>query len=446
MGQGTQTGSYSAAEAARLLRVSIPTLKQMCATGEIPHFKTPGGHLRILVDGLKSIQGKADSSTTIRPSSVLQSRRERIEEINLEGQELRAQRELRKLRNEEAAEAEQRRVEDEARQQESERRARAAAQVQIDRLNREAQESRERAEFEQIVEFRERWFQVAESKVNEVDRLSAEQRKQLLDALEVEINKRGPADGGRMEMVLVRTVKAVMEPWECEWRREQAEQAARQAGARTMERLLWQFPYQATDSEKADAMAAMKVALVSLPASTSEPELVRVARQAFDPVRQRVDRRLLAERVVQWAVGELPWLGRKEVDELRLRRQCCEIVAGLPVDALEQEMKAAVESVVGTACSEIRRRKANEETAARKAKLIEEAKLQVFLYLGELANEEVITSEEFWDSKLRKGLEHTIEQELLAELSGQENTGEVKVLVRQIVDHELEIEDEEEDG
>lgn len=440
-----QSASYSAAEAARLLRVSIPTLKQMCATGEIPHFKTPGGHLRILVDGLESIQGKAGRLTTSTPSSVLQSRRERVEELNLEGQELRSQRELRKLRNEDAAEAEQRRAENEARQQESQRRAQADAQERIDRFKREAQERQEHAELELIAEFRERWFQVAESKADRVDRLSAEQRKQLLDALEVEINKRGPADEARMEMVLTRTIKAVVEPWDCEWRREDAEQAARQVGARAMERLLWQFPYQATDSERAEAMAAMQAALGSLPASTPEPELVRVARKALDPVRQQVERRLMAERVLQWAVGQLPWLGRTEVNEARLRRGCREILVRLPADAVEQEMKAAVESLVGTACREIKERKANEEMAARKTKLIEDAKLQVFLYMGELANEEVISNEELWDSKLRKDLERTVEQELRAKLSGEEAYGELRQLVRQVVDDELEIEEEEEE-
>ena len=63
--------SYSAAEAARLLRVSIPTLKRMCDAGEIPCFRTPGGHLRIPADGLKNFQGKATGSTTSAPSSVL---------------------------------------------------------------------------------------------------------------------------------------------------------------------------------------------------------------------------------------------------------------------------------------------------------------------------------------------------------------------------------------
>jgi hypothetical protein len=88
VGQHKQSASYSAAEAPRLLRVSNPTLKRMCATRDIPCFKTSGGYLCIPVNGLKSIQGKAGGSTTSTPSSVLQSRRERVEELNLEGQEL----------------------------------------------------------------------------------------------------------------------------------------------------------------------------------------------------------------------------------------------------------------------------------------------------------------------------------------------------------------------
>ena len=83
-----QNASCFTAEAARLLRVSILTLKRMCATRDIPFFKTSGEHLCIPVNGLKSIQGKAGGSTTSTPSSVLQSRRERVEELNLESQEL----------------------------------------------------------------------------------------------------------------------------------------------------------------------------------------------------------------------------------------------------------------------------------------------------------------------------------------------------------------------
>jgi hypothetical protein len=83
-----QNASYSMAVAVRLLRVSIPTLKWMCATEDIPYFKSSGGHLCIPVNGLKNIQAKAGGSTTSTPSSMLQSRRERVEELNLEGQEL----------------------------------------------------------------------------------------------------------------------------------------------------------------------------------------------------------------------------------------------------------------------------------------------------------------------------------------------------------------------
>ena len=169
--------SYSAPEAARLLRVSIPTLKRMCKGGEIPCFRTPGGHLRIPADGLKNFQGKGSGSTTSAPSSVLVNRRERLEELNLEGQELRAQRELRKLRNEEAAEAEQRRAEAEQRQGEAKRRAQTAEQDRIDRLHREAEERKRQAEVQRVADFRRRWLNVAERKADEVGWLSAQGRK-----------------------------------------------------------------------------------------------------------------------------------------------------------------------------------------------------------------------------------------------------------------------------
>src|SRR3989442_2681276 len=140
-----ETVSYSAAEAARLLRVSIPTLKRMCAAGEIPCFRTPGGHLRIPADGLKNFQGKASRSTTSAPSSVLATRRERVEELNLEGQELRASRDLEKLRAEQDQEEERRAAQVQA--QQLERQARIEA-TRFEHAKDERRAAREREEAE----------------------------------------------------------------------------------------------------------------------------------------------------------------------------------------------------------------------------------------------------------------------------------------------------------
>ena len=47
--------SFSASEAAALLRVSIPTLKRMVGEGRLESFRTPGGHLRILAASVDTL-------------------------------------------------------------------------------------------------------------------------------------------------------------------------------------------------------------------------------------------------------------------------------------------------------------------------------------------------------------------------------------------------------
>ena len=94
--------SYSAAEAARILGVSIPTLKRMADDGELESFRTTGGHLRILAESLEGFQHGNNNHPrpprTVQPSPVLTSCRERVEEYVLEAQEWKAKRELQRLK------------------------------------------------------------------------------------------------------------------------------------------------------------------------------------------------------------------------------------------------------------------------------------------------------------------------------------------------------------
>ena len=99
--------SYSVAEAARLLGVSSPTVKRMAADGKLDSFRTPGGHLRFPSETVERLrEGGGKEVRRHGPSPVLTNRQERVEELALEGQELRAQRDLAKLRKKTAEEAE----------------------------------------------------------------------------------------------------------------------------------------------------------------------------------------------------------------------------------------------------------------------------------------------------------------------------------------------------
>jgi excisionase family DNA binding protein len=79
-------------EATAALGVSAPTVKRMVAEGRIEAYRTPGRHLRILAESVEAMrEGKHGQPRPVRDASpVLQNRRERLEELTLETQEVRA--------------------------------------------------------------------------------------------------------------------------------------------------------------------------------------------------------------------------------------------------------------------------------------------------------------------------------------------------------------------
>src|SRR5712692_1388434 len=91
--------SYTVREASQALGFSVPTVIRMCEEGTLQHFVSPGGHRRIPSEAIAAVRtnGRSRSSTASAPSSVLQNRRERLEELGLDAQEIRAHRELDRL-------------------------------------------------------------------------------------------------------------------------------------------------------------------------------------------------------------------------------------------------------------------------------------------------------------------------------------------------------------
>jgi len=111
----TNHEAMSMAEAAASLGVSVPTVRQMVARGQLVAFRTPGGHLRFTTDSVRAAKGESIPATAGRVlSSSLQNRRERVEELNLEATEFRAQRQLDTLRREQEQEEAERSAEAEA--------------------------------------------------------------------------------------------------------------------------------------------------------------------------------------------------------------------------------------------------------------------------------------------------------------------------------------------
>ena len=83
--------------AAHLLGVSPRTVKRLAREGRLPHFLTPGGHFRFRRAELEAFAkgGSLPTPVSAAGSSVpIQSRRERVEGLRLDAEELRAQRSL----------------------------------------------------------------------------------------------------------------------------------------------------------------------------------------------------------------------------------------------------------------------------------------------------------------------------------------------------------------
>jgi excisionase family DNA binding protein len=436
--------SHSASDAATQLGVSIPTLKRMVKDGTVEGFRTPGGHLRISAESIEAAKNSRQARPRARESSpVLQNRRERVEELTLEAQELRAKRELGKLRREEQEEAEAREAEAQARQEEAEQR-RAEIVTERERLEHEKAEDRRRRQREQAEEearleaeqelavFRERWYALAAQAVTtpRLNWLTASQRKEVTDALESEVDRRQPADAPRMTDILARSLAALVEPL-------QAERDVQERRQRLTEEALRSLPYSATEAEKLKATAVVREALRRFDSFADGCEMRVAAQEAVQPVRQGIERRELDAKLLRWAMWELPW-SKNDQDAARVRRECTEILAELPIEISEAEGKEALAATVAEARSEIEQRQAEKERQAKKARLVAEGVADVVSYMAESERRGDLTREEYYDSELADHLRTIVRRGLESDLTGDESTKEVRELAREIIDGDIE--------
>ena len=181
--------ALSITEAARQLGVSGRTIKRMIDDGKIPAFRTRGGHLRIPAESVRTVKGETPRAVS-NPSSVLQNRPERVEELALEAQELRGRCQLERLRRDAATEEQRYLAESETLRRESEREVQAIA-LERERESREQAEAerRRRHESEQHqarTRFISQWIEAGLKRIpaNAPGELQFEVRQRLKKALE----------------------------------------------------------------------------------------------------------------------------------------------------------------------------------------------------------------------------------------------------------------------
>lgn len=204
-----------------------------------------------------------------------------------------------------------------------------------------------------------------------------------------------------------------------------------------MQYALLKLPCLATEADQTRVIATIRDALRRLDDDVDECEMRVAAQDAIQPLCQAIKKRLLDERVIDWAVRELPWSSNAR-DEARLRRECAEILIELPADASEAEAQEALEPTISEMSQETERRRVREQREAQKSNLIQEGVAEVLRYLWRLKQDGEISSEDYWDSELRRDLEQAVREELQSELTGEETKSEVKDLAREIMDEELE--------
>lgn len=276
----------SVSEAVRLSGLSTRTLKRMAEEGRIKFSRSPGGHVRIARAALNGLLRPANASVPAA-SSVLENRKERVEELVLESQELRVKRDLDRQREEDA---------DRERQRAEARRAEAVARELVlrqsraerkrdaerrERERREAEESQRKAAFEK------RWIQFGRDRlaVPALSWLTFEQHSQVLGIVADEVATLGPEDEEIMADVLTETVARVIVPWSLA-------RGAEATRARLIEQSVWrELPACANDQEKARAVVSARAAIADFPLTAVEWELRARLAEALEPHRKAIEER-----------------------------------------------------------------------------------------------------------------------------------------------------------
>lgn len=202
----------SVSEAVRLSGLSTRTLKRLGEERRIKFSRSPGGHIRIAradLNGLLRHSGNAAAPA----SSILQNRKERVEDLVLETEELRAKRDLDRLREEDADRERQRM---EARRAEAATRELALVEQRLRRaseLERRKREQREAEASQRQAEFERRWDRWARERLALRDWLSFEQRETVLRMVEETVRAHGPQDEDVVQSILTDAIARLCAPW-----------------------------------------------------------------------------------------------------------------------------------------------------------------------------------------------------------------------------------------
>lgn len=268
--------SVPVAEAARILGVSVTTIKRMRKDGQLRCFSTHGGHIRIPRAELDRIQAGDEERQIGSPNPVsdsLKSRRQLIEDLTLRAQTIRAQQELKKV-DEEAAELDAKR--DARKREEENQRVRAAREA---RIQSQLNEEREEAEAERVrmEQGRREWISAWQAWA--LRQMPTDAREFDLDvhqAVEEVLLRLWPTQQPReiVERVVCSAIEKALKPYARQKHIDQAVQLARKQLPLHLQR------YFEPSEWELKAMARASDAIGALPADSGVAELSQVGIQA----------------------------------------------------------------------------------------------------------------------------------------------------------------------
>jgi ferric iron reductase protein FhuF len=160
----------------------------------------------------------------------------------------------------------------------------------VSQQREQAEQRRKAEELRELAAFRLRWHGKATENLSAhtYQWLSAQQRKEVLDGLEAEIDKRQPLDEPRMGAIIARSLAALVEPL-------QAVHDAQEARQRVTNQVLRSLSIWTSEAEKVRATVAIEEALQRFDTFADVCKIRVVLEEAVAPVRLATEKRRAEE-------------------------------------------------------------------------------------------------------------------------------------------------------
>jgi excisionase family DNA binding protein len=298
-----EDSSYSLSNAAAVLGVSVPTARALVARGQLASFRTPGGHLRIPSESVAAYRdGRTNRTNPANTTSTaLQSRRDNLESLRLETEELRVRRDLRKIQEEE---------------QEVENRRKAEAQATA--LSRKEERERRRAETMREADARRQKEAEAEAirrrrqwEIGWTDFALRLLPKDAPQSLELDVHQTvadalAKFDPDQSEQIIERMVRAAVDKAQGPWKRRKEIEKAISEAPKVLPAWAQGWPGRPSEWDTR-AITAASDAIAQLDEDTPLAKILAAAVEAGSKVRAEheawkagEDHRKACEQIVQW--------------------------------------------------------------------------------------------------------------------------------------------------